>query len=567
MESFTEIALILFVALLVSTVMRFLKQPLVIGYIIAGLLVGPYFLNILRSVEVVELFSKLGITSLLFIVGLGLSPKVLKELGVVSTVTGVGQVLFTSIIGYLISRGLGFSTLEAVYISIALTFSSTIIILKLLSDKGDTSKMYGQIAVGFLLVQDLIAAIILVAIAGLANAKETSNLMIVGELGLLMLKGFMLLVVLFVISTKILSKVTSFVSKSQEFLFIASLSWGMLIAALYHNVGLSIEIGALVAGISLSITPYANEVASRLKPLRDFFITLFFILLGSQMVFSNWQALVLPTILLSAFILIGNPIIVMILMNLLGYTKKTSFLAGLTVAQISEFSLILVALGVDVGHLSENILSMVTLVGIVTIGASTYMILYSEHIYKRIQKYLSIFEFKKTHNTKKQRTNKYDAIIFGYRRAGPEFAHVFKQRSMKFLVIEFNPDTIQKLENLKIPCEYGDASDPEFLQDLPLNSAKIVVSTIPDFETNLTLIQTIRRLSTETVIIVLADTLEHAEDLYVEGASGVILPQYIGAKQAADMILNFGTDLKKYEDAKQTHKEYLKNIDKFLLAK
>jgi Kef-type K+ transport system membrane component KefB len=562
MEQFSEISLILLIAFVISTLMRYLKQPLVIGYILTGFLVGPYFLNILRSVEIVELFSKLGITALLFIVGLGLSPKVLKELGVVSAVTGVGQVIFTSLFGYLIGQALGFNTIESIYIAIALTFSSTIIILKLLSDKGDVHKMYGRIAIGFLLVQDLIATIILVVISGLQSVETASGWTIASDLLILLLKGAFLLIILFFISTKILSKFSDFIARSQEFLFISSLAWGMAIASLYHETGLSIEIGALVAGVTLSMTPYAFEISSRLKPLRDFFITLFFILLGYQMVFDNWQSLVLPTVVFSIFILIGNPIIVLILMNLLGYTRKTGFLAGLTVAQISEFSLILIKLGFDVGHLSREIMSMVTLVGIITIAGSTYMILYSEQLFKLVGKLLALFELRKTIKSGNYKEKDYKAIIFGYRRAGPEFAHTFRESNTKFLVVDFNPDTIHQLTKLRISAEYGDASDVEFLNELPLKGAKIIVSTVPDFESNLLLTQHIRRVNEEAIIIILTDTMEHAFDLYEAGVTNVVLSHYIGAHQAADMIMDLGLDSKKYERVKEKHISYLNSLKK-----
>ena len=567
MDQFYEISLILLFAFVVSTLMRYLKQPLVIGYILTGLIVGPYFFDILHSVEVVELFSKLGITALLFIVGLGLSPKVLKELGIVSTVTGVGQVVFTSVFGYFIGLTLGFNTVESLYIAVALTFSSTIIILKLLSDKGDVHKMYGRIAIGFLLVQDLIATIILVGISGLQSLENATGWMIASDLLLLLLKGFILLIILFFISTKVLSRLSNFIARSQEFLFISSLAWGMAIASLYYKAGLSIEIGALVAGVTLSMTPYAYEISSRLKPLRDFFITLFFILLGYQMVFDNWQMLIIPTIIFSVFILIGNPIIVLILMNMLGYTRKTSFLAGLTVAQISEFSLILIKLGFDIGHLSREIMSMVTLVGIVTIAGSTYMILYSDQLFKFVGKALSFLEFRKTVKYKAHRDNDYKAIIFGYRRAGPEFAHAFRENKTKFLVVDFNPDTIQQLTKLNIPGEYGDASDVEFLNELPLKEAKVIVSTVPDFEINLLLTQTVRRLNEDAVIIIIADTMEHAIELYAAGVTNVILSHYIGARQAADMIMKFGLDAKKYEKIKEEQIKYLTSLKEFSLRR
>ena len=289
MEIFQEISLILLLALIVSTVMRYLKQPLIIGYIFTGLIVGPSLLNVLSSTETVELFSKIGITSLLFIVGLGLSPKVIKELGIVSLATGLGQVVFTSVVGYFLGIILGFTPIQAIYISIALTFSSTIIILKLLSDKGDLNKLYGRIAVGFLLVQDLVATIILVIISSISKVDAGSSLAL--ELFLILLKGFVLLIALFYISSFLLKKFTNFLSNSQEYLFIFGLSWGLGIASVYHLLGLSVEIGALVAGVTLSMAPFAVEISSRLKPLRDFFIILFFILLGYNMSFDNWQNL------------------------------------------------------------------------------------------------------------------------------------------------------------------------------------------------------------------------------------------------------------------------------------
>jgi Kef-type K+ transport system membrane component KefB len=557
MDIFTEISLILAVSLVVSAIMRLLKQPLIIGYIFTGLLVGPYFLGILRSTEVIELFSQLGITALLFVIGLGLSPKVIKELGLVSLVTGMGQVIFTSLFGYLIGLLLGFTPIQSIYIAIALTFSSTIIILKLLSDKGDVHKLYGRIAIGFLLVQDLVATIILVAISSFANASGSS---VVGDVLMLLVKGLLILIALFLISTFLLPKLTNFIAKSPEFLFIFSLSWGMGIGALYHKLGLSVEIGALVAGVTLSMTPYSHEIASRLKPLRDFFIILFFILLGYHMMFDNWQALLLPVVIFSVFILIGNPLIVVVLMNLLGYNKRIGLLAGLTVAQISEFSLILITLGYSVGHLSREILSMVTLVGIITISGSTYMILYSGKLYKKISKYLTYLEFRKSGKGKQMKEVDYDALLFGYRRVGMEFAHAFNKNNSKYLVVDFNPETIAKLSKNGIDCEYGDAEDVDFLLELPVSTAHIIVSTIPDYETNLLIVQTVRHLNKKAIVIIISDTLDQADFLYSAGADHVIMPHYIGAKFASEMIVQNKYDRSKYAQDRRSHIEYLTGL-------
>ena len=564
MEIFQEISLILLLALIVSTVMRYLKQPLIIGYIFTGLIVGPSLLNVLSSTETVELFSKIGITSLLFIVGLGLSPKVIKELGIVSLATGLGQVVFTSVVGYFLGIILGFTPIQAIYISIALTFSSTIIILKLLSDKGDLNKLYGRIAVGFLLVQDLVATIILVIISSISKVDAGSSLAL--ELFLILLKGFVLLIALFYISSFLLKKFTNFLSNSQEYLFIFGLSWGLGIASVYHLLGLSVEIGALVAGVTLSMAPFAVEISSRLKPLRDFFIILFFILLGYNMSFDNWQNLLVPTILFSVFILIGNPIIMQIIMNLLGYKKRVGFMTGLTVAQISEFSLILITLGYTVGHLSKEILSMVTMIGIITISASTYLILYSDKIYQKVEKYLNIFEFRKTPKKYKEIKNDYDAMIFGYRRAGPEFAQIFTEKQYKFLVIDFDPNSVRKLEEKNIKVEYGDMSDLEFLNDLPLSSVKLIVSTVSDFESNYLLLKTLRKVNQDAVVIIIADTLDHSLALYEVGATHVVLSHYIGAHYAANMILQKGHDIKSYDALRNRHIKYLEKSGRFRLV-
>lgn len=550
MELFSEISIILIVTLIVSSIMRLLKQPLVIGYILSGLIVGPYFLGVLHSVETIELFSKIGITALLFVVGLGLSPKVLKELGIVSLVTGLGQILFTAIVGYFTSILLGFSPLESLYISLALTFSSTIIVLKLLTDRGDANKLYSRVAIGFLLVQDLVATIVLVVISGVANVSLSNPIDIAINLGGLLGKGFISLIVLFFITHHILNRLDNFISKSQEYLFIASLSWGMGIAALYYYLGLSIEIGALVAGVTLSMTPYAQEVSSRLKPLRDFFITLFFVFLGSQMVLTNIGDLILPAFIFTLIIIIGNPLVVFILMNLLGFSRKVNFQAGLTVAQIGEFSLILATLGFASGHISQEVLSLITLVGITTIILSTYLVIYADFIYKHIHKFLGYIEIKKLAYRKTKNQKSFDAIIVGYKRAGPEYERILKNVGMKYLVIDFNPDTISLLDEKEVPNEYGDASDIEFLNELPFKSLKLLISTVSDYDTNILLIRTFRKENGQGVFICMANTKDQALRLYNEGATHVILSHWIGAKQASIMLSKLGFIHENYEKIK-----------------
>ena len=552
MEIFLELSIIICITVLIAGIMKLLKQPLIIGYILAGIIVSPYFLNIVQSTETIKVFSQIGIAMLLFIVGLSLSPKVIKEVGKVSLITGIGQIVFTSLFGFLISRLLGFSVIVSAYIAIALAFSSTIIIMKLLSDKKDLEKLYGKISIGFLLVQDIFVIILLMIISSFSGNLSLSSLSFGSILsGILLIGGFIL------ISLYVLPSLSTFFAKSQEFLFLFSIGWGLGLASLFYYAGFSMEIGALVAGIALSMSPFHYEISSKMKPLRDFFIILFFILLGSQMVFGNIGELIVPAIIFSLFILIGNPLIVMILMGILGYKKKTGFQAGFTVAQISEFSLILIALGVSVGHLTNEILSLVTIVGLITISGSTYLILYSDKIYPYLSKYLSIFERKKV-KEKQQVIKDYDIILFGYNRIGYDLLKSFKKLKKKFLVIDYNPETTMELSKKGIECRYGDVDDEEFLSELNLIKTKMIISTIPEFETNLLLIEKVRQINKDAIIIVVSHNINEANKLYSIGATYVIMPHFLGGSHASMMIDKHGLNLKKFLKEKKKHIKQLK---------
>ena len=305
MELLLEFGLVIIITTIISGLVALLRQPLIIGYILSGIIIGPSVLGILQSTGSIDIFSHMGIAFLLFIVGLNLSPKVIKEVGKVSAITGIGQVIFTSIIGFAICIALGFIAIEALYIAIAITFSSTIIIMKILIDREDVNTLYGKIAIGFLIVQDLIAMIFLMIISAIPHGTGVMDI-ITGTL----LRGLGLLTVLFIVSIYFLPNITKQIAKSQEYLFLFSISWCLAIASIFHIMGFSMEVGALIAGITLALSPYRFEISARMRPLRDFFLILFFIVLGSQMTFANLGSHTLTIIILSIFILIGNPLII-----------------------------------------------------------------------------------------------------------------------------------------------------------------------------------------------------------------------------------------------------------------
>ncbi len=545
---FVEITLVLLVAVIVAGIMRLLKQPLIIGYIATGILVSPYLLHIIRSIHEFETFAEIGVALLLFLVGLHLNPNSIRDVGKISLITGLGQVLFTSVIGFLISRLLGFDVITSVYIAIALTFSSTIIIMKLLSDKKDMDTLYGRIAIGFLIVQDLVAVLILIVISSLSIGGDP--LIVMTEA---LIKGVTLLIILYFIGKLLLPRITHGIAKSQEFLLFFSIAWCLIVASSFLLMGFSIEVGALLAGMALSMSPYRFEISSKLKPLRDFFIIMFFVVLGSQLVFTNITEFILPVIIFSVFILIGNPLIVIILMGALGYTKRNGFMAGLTVAQISEFSLILIALGLSVGHLSAEILSLVTFIGIITIAGSTYMIMYSHKIYPLISPYLSFFERKKKVNEKTFAKKEYDVILFGAHRIGKEIIRSLKKKKRKFLVVDNNPDTTNLLESKKINHMYGDLDDLELLDEIKVEKAKMVISTVPDTDHNLLLLSFLRNKHSDAISLIVAGHISEAKTLYEAGATYVIMPYTLGGKQTSSMIEKIGLNKKAFLKEQKKH--------------
>ena len=277
MNIFAELSLILAIGTIVSFVMRLIKQPLLIGYILTGIIAGPSLINLHSSAETIELLSSFGITLLLFIVGIGLNPRVIKELGKVSVITGVVQVGVTLMLGMLLMIALGESWGTGIIVGVSIAFSSTIVGLKILNDKKEQTRLYGRIAIGVLLVQDILATFALLVLS--AQNQGFSAALFLG----LVARGLLLGVPLFFISNKLLPRLNTFISGNQEFLFLFAIAWGFGIGTLFDLIGFSVEIGALIAGVSLASMPYAQEVGARLRPVRDLFIIIFFISLGSSL--------------------------------------------------------------------------------------------------------------------------------------------------------------------------------------------------------------------------------------------------------------------------------------------
>jgi Kef-type K+ transport system membrane component KefB len=544
-SAFGEIAALLVMAAAIGIIGLFLRQPLIVSFIAVGLLAGPSAFDIVRSDNEIDLLAQLGIAVLLFLVGIKLDIKLIRSLGAVALMTGLGQVAFTSLFGFLIGLALGLSALTSLYVAVALTFSSTIIIVKLLSDKREIDSLHGQIALGFLIVQDLVVvfAMIILSAVGIGTGAADGPGSILVVLG----SGVAMVGLVFVFVRYAADPLTEGLARAPELLVVFAIALAAMFAAIGDFVGLGKEVGGLLAGVSLASTPYRETIAARLAPLRDFLLLFFFIALGATLNLSLLGTHIAAAAVFSVFVLVGNPLIVLAIMGAMGYRKRTGFLAGLTVAQISEFSLIFVAMGVSLEHVDADALGLVTMVGLITIAASTYMITYSHQIYPLFEPLLGVFERKKTPREPGERSHRgkleYDIVIFGLGRFGTAISLRLKNKGVRVLGVDFNPAVVRRWRTLGLDAEYGDATDPEFVAGLPLDSAQWVVSTIPVHPTGLshedsrtTLIQVTRAAGFRGRVAVTSQSNVDKEDLLTSGADIVLEPFQDAADRAVDLL-------------------------------
>lgn len=542
---FHELTALIALAALIGCVGMMLRQPMIVSFIAVGVLAGPSALGIVQSHQNIELLAELGIAVLLFLVGLKLDLKLIRTLGPVALATGLGQVTFTSVIGFLIGLLLGLDTVTSLYVAVALTFSSTIIIVKLLSDKREVDSLHGRIAIGFLIVQDLVVVLAMMVLSAFGvGVREGSDDSVFVHIGTVLLYGLMMLGFILLFIRFLATPLVSRIARSQELLIIFAIAWAALLATIGSELGFSKELGGLLAGISLASTPFREAIVARLSSLRDFLLLFFFIALGSQLDLSLLRGQVSLSLVFSVFVLVGNPLIVMIIMGLMGYRKRTGFLAGLTVAQISEFSLIFMAMGLTLGHVSAESLGLVTLVGLSTISLSVYMITYSHGLYGRLEPWLGVFERKRPYREEKleqqdMAEGNYDVILFGLGRYGKAIAHYLQQQDFSLLVVDFNPDEVRRWRAQGHAAIFGDASDPAFIASLTLTGVKWIVSALPQHGIGLThddprliLLEALKQQHYSAGIAISTQHLHDQEILREKGATLILLPFYDAAEQA-----------------------------------
>lgn len=547
-DIFAQLSVVIVLAAVVAVVMRLLKQPLIVGYILTGILVGPSVLHLVSDAHAFEAFSEIGIALLLFIIGLELSVSVIRRLGKPVFLTAAAILMTIGTIGFLIGTAFEFTGTESLLIGLAMFFSSTIIIAKMLSDKKEITRLNGQIAIGVILLDDIVATFALLFVA----ASGSGNTLDAFEIGLLVIKGIAVIGVLAFLSIKVLPRVTKFVAKSQELLFLFALAWGFGVATLISMVGFSIEIGALFAGVALAQLPYAGQIGARLKPLRDFFVILFFISLGEHLQLSNLMSALFPAIALSLVVLMLKPLTVMVSLGLLGYTRRTSFKTGINLSQISEFSIILIVLAASTGLVGQDVSALITLVALITITVSTYLMQYDNIIYRKLEKHLSLFE-RATAADKQHAPKKYPLVLIGYQNGGHQYLKTFRSLKKRFVVIDYDPEAIDELQRSNINYLYGDVTDPELLAEIDTDSVKLIVNTIGDHDVNVGLVRYIRRRNDHAVIVCYSSNYGEAAELYKLGVSYVMLPHFIGSERLSNFIATNGISREKFDSYREKH--------------
>lgn len=494
-----DLGIIVVAATLFAFVARRIGMPSIVAYLLAGLFLGPVT-GLVTLSESLGLLSETGIALLLFLVGLELSFDKIRDVGRVAVVAGIGQVVFTAAGGLVFCKLLGFDWTESIFLAVALTFSSTVVVVKLLDEKGHLDRLYGRIAVGIFLVQDLVAIFILTFLAGLGGSSAGE-----GQADLpgwdAILRGFggafagmaALLFVALVAARYLLPRPFAWAGRRPEAVLIWSLSWCFALVLAAHALHLSLEIGAFLAGISLAQLPHHEDLHRRVHPLMNFCIAVFFVSLGVKMEVGEAAAEWPTVVVLSLFVLVGNPLIFIWIIARMGYAARTSFFAGVTVAQISEFSFIVVALGVGKGLVGESVMSQTALVGLVTITVSAYMIRFSEPLHRFADRHglLRSFLPKGSRRGGEEAPPEEETepsaplgghiVVVGMNTLGRELARRLHESGRDVVAVDTDP---KKLEGLPCPTVLGNAAHRAVLEHLHYRRARLVVSALRIDATN-----------------------------------------------------------------------------------
>lgn len=554
---FIQLAIILgLVSVLGYITVRF-KFPLLIAYLFGGLLIATTAVFDPRTSEVLHFLPDIGIAFVLFLVGMELDLREIKTLGKPILVAGILQIIITTILGSSIAKLLGFESLESWYLGVGLSFSSTILVIKLLLDKKDLTSLYGKLAIGILLLEDLLAVLLLLFLT-VSTSVFGLGLQEAFPLIALVFKAILLFGLAFILSRYILSTVFKAVSHQGELLFLTALAWCFIYISFAVLLGFSLVIGAFLAGVALASSPYHYQIQGKVKPLRDFFVALFFVYLGTQVNFTDIGKIYPLTIIFTLYTLILKPTIFLLIFGAFGFRKHTMFKAALSLTHISEFSLILILVGLQQAKVSQAALTTIALSAVMSMIIASFIITHSNRIYKKLSKLIAFFERKDyRHETEVIDINSLNnhVVVIGGHRVGGEIVRFLKREGISHIVLDFNPRQVEFLIKEKINAFYGDIGDPDILDELKLKDAKMVISTAQDIDDNLLLLEEIHLLHANFPVIVRAESAREAKILYKKGADFVFIPEVIAGDLLTEKLKEHISD------------DYFKNRAKIELEK
>lgn len=522
----TDIGAAILAATVLAYVARWLRQPLLLAYIGAGLLIGPPGLGVVQNQQRIAELSELGLALLMFIVGLEIDLKKLVSSSRVGVPVGVGQVVLCSLLAWLAVLALGFGGLPALYLGVASAFSSTMIVVKLLSDKSELDTVDGRLTLGILLVQDVLAIVVLALQPNLSQPSLAPILMsLVAGLGLV---GGAL-----VVARYALPPLLGWAAKSPEIVLISAVSWCLLIGYLAVLAHFSIAMGALIAGVTLSALPYTLDVVAKIRGLRDFFVTLFFVALGMQLELGSARVLIAAAVL-SLVVVVSRFVTVAPMLVAAGFGPRVGLLSSLALAQAGEFALVIVSIGLALGHIDREITSIIALTLVVTSTLSTYLIMANHALVHRAMEWLARLGVRDSAPPVAGEVMTAAApgvVVLGFHRTASSLLHEARRGpgGEPLHIVDFSPEAYQRLRALGVPVVYGDISHLDTLEHVGVEHARIVLSTVSDdflrATSNMTLLRAVRRINPRARVIVCAETVEQARAMYAAGADYVVMPR------------------------------------------
>lgn len=543
---FNQLAIVLSLCSLLGLIVVKLRLPLVVGYLLAGVILSAFMPGNLHEMPVFKFLPELGIALILFLIGMELDLREIKSLGVPIIVGSLAQILISTLAGFAIAGLLGFTQVESVYMGLGLAFSSTIVIIKLLIEKRELSSLYGKLALGMVLLEDLVAILVLMGIS-VGSSVFATGLQNSMPIVMLILKAIGLFLLAYILSRFVLERMFDAVAKSVELLFLTAITWCFLFTTLAVWSGFSVVIGAFLAGVAIASSPYSIQIEGKVKPLRDFFLTLFFVYLGTEAHVGDfvtyWPAILAFTLCA----LIAKPIFVMLVLGAFGFRKHTFFHTAISLSQISEFSLVVLLVGLNAGLVSPPTLSVMAAVAVFSMIISSLAISQSNKLFRILHPFIGFFQHGKFTHEMEARSEEeaFDhIIIIGAHRVGGPIVNYLAKTKIPFLVLDFNPKVVQDLRERGIKVIYGDIDDPEVLESIHLDKARLIISTAQDHSDNEFLLEEVKRRRIQSKVIVRATDPDQEKELRKMGADYVILPEKVSGDYLVNELKSHWPDLR-----------------------